>query len=394
MILGKLAKTGCWGVFILLFVGGMSRTMNSLVASAATLPATATSVIVSNLRAITPENVSHLSPLSTLLSPDGAEAPLMRAAWSPDGKKIAAVSTRGVWLFNLKNVKEPRLLTNNRVHSVYFAPDSASLLSLNLNGTVQRWDIETSRLGFTIGDNPRADGIMWSTSGANFVSWNVDEPSLRLWDGKTGKEEALLKGLVAPTAFSPNAKILAAASSEVDTSVRLYDLETKTAFTTFKEPEMVYGRITFIAFAPDSAMVAAGSRESIWLWDVTKREKRRILKADYYDGVIEGIFNSSGEILASWGRNKLYLWNLLIDSQQPLELKDFGFDRLGVTFNATGSLLASWDYVNDGDRVRLWDTTSGTMLFMLKNQTAASFNYNATVLLTLSNKGEIILWGV
>ena len=71
---------------------------------------------------------------------------------SPDGTRLAVISSIGVWLYDTTTYREVALLTGHtgEVMDVAFSPDSTSLASGSEDSTVLLWDTETGELeGYT-----------------------------------------------------------------------------------------------------------------------------------------------------------------------------------------------------------------------------------------------------
>lgn len=158
-------------------------------------------------------------------------------AYSPDGTRIAAASSIGVWIYDAHTGEELALFTGHTepVLSVAFSPDGKIVAS----GASRKWN--------------------W---------WRADS-EIRLWDADTGEHLATLtrppeiaqKGAgieqleVWKLVFSPDGKTLASASG--DGAVRLWDIETG-QYRTIAEGTFVPS----VAFSPDGKTLVGGGWDS------------------------------------------------------------------------------------------------------------------------------------
>jgi len=187
----------------------------------------------------------------------GHTVPILRLAFSPDGKTLASIT--GTWL-----------------------PD-------DVRGEVKLWDVATGKERVSVQGHPNrmlslafsADGKILATSSG----------TVKLWDVETGKEKLELKfgkGVLPwSLAFSPDSKTLATGTGGgimdiAPSPVVLWDLATG------KEKATLPGHgnsITWLGFAPDGKTLASasgpGANEEgkqlpgeIKLWDVVTAKER------------------------------------------------------------------------------------------------------------------------
>ena len=214
--------------------------------------------------------------------PDGAVARFGRGIirgvlYSPDGSRLAVVSSAGIWLYDTTTYQEVAMLAvhRGRFLNLAFSPDGTTLVSEGEDNTVRLWDTETGEHKHTLAAH--TDGISpvaFSPEGKTLASGSGDG-SVRLWDTETGELKGTLttggrkdtlsgpKGMITEIAFSPEGATLAGVSWP--RTVWLWDTET------WEPKGTLVGRIESIAwmfFSPDGATLAGrGEAAEVWLWD-------------------------------------------------------------------------------------------------------------------------------
>ena len=329
--------------------------------------------------------------------------------FSPDGKTLAS----GGWeetivLWDVSTGQQKAVLTEHKGHvrNLSFSSDCKILASGHGDGTVRLWDVKTARLKKVLcRHSSHVYGMSFSpTDNDLLVSGSRDE--LWLWDVAKGKHQSIYihhvifdvepdgskiyeQPAVLRLSFSLDGKTLA--TTHLDRTVRLWDIETKTAKTIFKGHTDFVHRVRF---SPDGKTLVGGSwEETVLLWDVTTGEQKATLIGHTSD-IKSVAFSADGRTIASNDGNTVRLWDTTIGKQKNT-LRGYTPSVNSIEYSPDGTVIASAG--SDG-KVRLWNTTSRKQEKMLIGHSESvrdiCFSPDGKTLVSGGNDYKLCLWDV
>ncbi|WP_406693499.1 c-type cytochrome domain-containing protein [Singulisphaera sp. Ch08] len=314
-----------------------------------------------------------------------APAPVLAIALSPDGKTLAlGGQDNGISLLNAADGKLTATLKGHTgpVNRLAFTPDGARLASVSSDGSGRIWtlppeaDLQASK---TPDDVKLADPIVLAshkgpvqalavTPDGQLIITGGDDATVRLWNVADGKLahtiEGQHSGLVLAVAVSPDGKTLLTGSA--DKNARLFDLPTGTLRTTLTGHN---GPIQSVGFSPKGdRVVTAGGDGGLKVWDTA--DGRGVIAFGHsapdnaaIQPILNAAFSAEGSLISASADKTLKTWTFEGSWSEMKPLTPHVFRVLSIDFSPDGKLLAAGGgEPSRSGEIKIWDVEKATLV--------------------------------
>lgn len=292
----------------------------------------------------------------------------------------------------LKNLAPEKQFDKSRIiRAAAFSPRGNRLVVALGDQTARVWDAKTGKeLALLKGHSDEINDVVLSPDGRR-VATAGDDDRIRIWDAATGAQLAAFAGSgkdINSVAYSPDGRFVVSASDSDRATLR--DAETGAIIRYFGGHE---DDVNGASFSPDGKRVATASRDSTaMIFNAETGEVQHVL-IGHEKAVSSAQFSPDGSLIvtASWdgtariwdagtGRARL----ILAGHTDLLRSAEFSPDGARV-------ITASWD-----DSARVWDVATGAQIRILNglrsNVNAAAFTPDGKLAMTASQDGHVRFW--
>jgi WD40 repeat protein/serine/threonine protein kinase len=322
--------------------------------------------------------------------------------FSRDGKRIAAVYDRFVWLFDGATGKKLADLGPHEwpVDAASFSPDGKRIIALRKErgpklsapSAISLWDAEAGKQVAVLSEHKGEAAYVFNAAGSRLATASFyPENLVRLWEAARGKLIRTMTGhtnSIVDQSFSADGTKLVSASW--DQTARLWDGNTGSEIAVLRGHT---GQLRGATFSPDGRRVMTASKDrTMRLWDATNGDLIAVLHG-HGDEVLTATYSPDGARLISSSKDgTVRIWDMALAERNGILRGHTGF-VYDVAFSPDGAQVASaaWD-----GTVRLWEPATGRQTGLLKHQgpyvTSLAYSRDGRTLATANTDGNCTLW--
>ena len=300
--------------------------------------------------------------------------------FSPDGSRLAAVDVDGVahiWNADSGDAVRELPAVEAAIFDLKFGPAGRQFAVATDDGLIRlfRPDAGSNAISLT-GHEDAVNAVDFSPEGDQLASAGYDG-TIRIWTTSTGVLEKTLADpsgeSISHVVFSPDGRWVA--TSGFNGPVRLWDVQSGDQLATFSfsapEQEYSFRFIDLVEFSPDGAFLATMASKDVSLWRIP-----------YY-------------LRRGGPRQRSGVSSDVPDYSQDVNLAGHTDWVYAMAFSPHGVRMATG---GDGRIIRLWETSTGTLLATLTGHQAAvtklRFSADGQRLTSLDSGGAVRTWDV
>jgi WD40 repeat protein/serine/threonine protein kinase/tetratricopeptide (TPR) repeat protein len=279
------------------------------------------------------------------LSTAGPTRWLRGLAFSPDGQSLAIPRGSGIDVWSVSGERMAVLPCQAPVHQAAWSPDGKSLAAATMNdhsGFVEVWDVPSKQRRYSTPMSNDVAAVAFSPDG-KMIAAGYQFGVVKLFEAASGRELSTLQRFELAIewanclAFSPDSRKLATGNRLG--MARIWDVATNQLDATMVGHT---SSVTSLAFLDGGRTLVTGSDDrTVRLWEVETGQERITLQG--HTGGVTGVaFSAKGNVLATSSRDgTVRLWRAAVDdrARAPQSELDSKRGQSPVADNEAGDLL-------------------------------------------------------
>jgi WD40 repeat protein len=253
-----------------------------------------------NVWLLSPDQQSILSQPQFGPETEEFNSHITELVFSPDSTLLGILTAENeVAIYDIEEGERRPINVTERVQSIAFTPDSQQLITSDLTGHLQAWDMLNAEQPLDVDGFPQGASV--ASSGELLAAGLQNQIVILNQDGNGGLPAVESSGDNALLVFSPDGSLLAASSSGGKVTIFQYQGGQLTKLSTF-----IKDQATSLAFHPNGTLLAMGTAKNAYLMDVAEgKEVARIPHLSTVNGVS---FSADGNYLATASSRELRFW--------------------------------------------------------------------------------------
>ena len=204
-------------------------------------------------------------------------------------------------VYNIENRGRQTIPVSERIQSIAFMPGNQQLMTSDVNGNLQTWDVLRPEAPIDSEEFP--PGSVVTSAGEALVVGSPEQITVLSDEGNGDFPTIDFSTDKTLLVLSADGSLIASASSNGDVTIFQYKDHQLTKLTSFrKEPA------ASLAFHPNGTLLAVGTAKNAYLMDVsTGKELARIAHLSIVNGVS---FSTDGNYLVTGSSQALHFWSM------------------------------------------------------------------------------------
>jgi WD40 repeat protein/outer membrane protein OmpA-like peptidoglycan-associated protein len=305
-------------------------------------------------------------------------------------------------LIKIRQLQKPNISTfQDYISSAAFLGKNNSVVTLGSGGAARAWDVASGAMGQIYFSNQLGQtqkealpGMLVVSPDERFIVAGFLEGTARIWEAQSGEMiDAYYDHLQAITAlkFSPVPGSRLVLSASLDSSVKLWNVETTETARSFQHKGAVYDA----SFSPNGATIASGGAEGVVkIWDAKTGELLQEFEG-HNNAIFSVSFSPDGaKLLTAGADGAARLWDI---NKSKLHKSLIGHKNIitSAVFSPDGSRVVT---ASADSSLRVWDAQSGKLIHTLRGHAGAVrkvvFTPDGSAIASVSSDRTARLWDI